>query len=206
MENNKNSRPDFDIDNIKRLKSNRSGAIEMSIGTIVIIVIAVTMLIFGIVFVRNIMCSAISLTSDLNDNVKGEITKLFGATGAEVQCIGGGGEPVSLVPGKVNIIYCGVKAKTTAQYSIEVTKLKDGNSITEDMLQSWVIGGEDSWTGTVAPGDDLPKKILRLQIPENAAEDNIIVSVEIKKDGAVISSQDLDFVTRRTGLVKSAMC
>lgn len=192
---------------MKKMRSlSKSGAIEMSIGTIVIIVIAITMLVFGIVFVRNVMCSAISLTAQTSDGAKSEITKLFGATGNEVQCIGSAGESVALTPGRMNIIYCGVKAKVAAQYSIDVTKIVAGSGIPDAKLQSWIVAGEKSWTGAVSPGDDVPKKILRLNIPDDAPEENIIVSVEIKKDNQVISSQDLDLAIKRAGLIKSAMC
>ena len=190
---------------VKTMK--KKGAIEMSIGTIVIIVIAITMLIFGIVFVRSIMCSAISLTGDVNDNVKGEINKLFGATAGEIQCIGGGGEPVTMVPGKFNIVYCGISAQEQGkEYEIKVTKLM-GSSTDADTLEEWVAFGENTWgPNIVGPGDEIPKKILRLQVPDDAPEELIAITIEASRDGEVISTQDLDFVVRRTGIIRSAMC
>lgn len=56
---------------------NKKAAIELSIGTVVIIVIAMTMLIMGIVLVRNIFAGATDSVNSLNDKVKGEITNLF---------------------------------------------------------------------------------------------------------------------------------
>ena len=183
----------------------KKAAIEMSIGTIVIIVIAVTMLIFGIVFVRNIMCGAINLTSGLNSNVNKEIDKLFGSTGGEVSCVGSGAEPIDMIPGRYNIVYCGIKAPETKDYTITVTAVKPSID-TEATVRGWITSGETSWTGIVAPGDDAPKKILTLNVPDNAAEENIRISVEIKKAGQVISQQDLDFVTKRAGVIRSALC
>ena len=81
----------------------KRGALELSIGTIVIIVLAMTMLILGMVLVRSIMCGAVGLTGEINKNVKGEIDRLFQSTGGEVVCVGGGEEAVTLIPGKVNI-------------------------------------------------------------------------------------------------------
>lgn len=61
-------------------KMNKKGAIELSIGTVVIIVLAMTMLILGLVLVRNIFTGATENVDTLNEKVKNEIVNLF-ATG-----------------------------------------------------------------------------------------------------------------------------
>ncbi|MFH1290347.1 MAG: hypothetical protein ABIH92_02970 [Nanoarchaeota archaeon] len=63
--------------NLRRIKPNKKGAIELSIGTVVIIVLAMTMLILGLVLVRNIFGGATDSVTSLNDKVKAEITNLF---------------------------------------------------------------------------------------------------------------------------------
>jgi len=181
----------------------KKAALELSIGTIVVIVIAVTLLILGMAFVRKIMCGAIGLTGDLNSKIKGEINRLFGAAGGEVQCIGSTGEPVKMEPGKVHIIYCGIKAKKEAKYSIEIEDY--GAEITsKSELKRWII--TDSWSGTVSPGDELPKKVIRISIPADAEEQNIWFTLKIKRDGDVISTQTVDFRISRVGVFKAAMC
>ena len=118
----------------------KKAALELSIGTVVVIVIGITMLILGIVFVRNVMCGALGLTGDLNDKVKGEINKLFGSTGAEVQCIGSGGEPIKMIPGKLNIVYCGVNAPDSAAYRIEYEdgSLEASSNSVETQAPGWI--------------------------------------------------------------------
>ncbi len=181
----------------------KRAAMELSIGTIVIIVIAITLLILGIVFVRSVMCGALGLTGDLNSRVKGEINDLFGSTGGEVQCIGVSGDPIRMTPGEVNIVHCGIKAPQTARYSIT---LADYNAVysTQGELRSWIV--TDAWDGTVAPGDEDPKKAIRLNIPDNAPEDTIMLQVVIKKEGNIIATQDLDFEISRQGFFRAAMC
>jgi len=181
----------------------KTAAMELSIGTIVIIVIAITMLIMGIVFVRTIMCGALGLTGDINNKVKGEINSLFGSTGAEVQCIGVSGEPVRMVPGKTNIVYCGIRAPQSAKYSITLTEYR-AISLTENEIKGWIV--DDSWEGDVAPGDDIPKKAIRINIPDNAPEETLTLQVVVEKDGSLISTQDLDFEISRVGLFRAAMC
>jgi hypothetical protein len=61
----------------KRLTMNRKGAIELSMTTVVIIVLAMTMLILGLVLVRTIFQGAQYNVESINDKVRGEINKLF---------------------------------------------------------------------------------------------------------------------------------
>jgi len=63
---------------------NKKGAIELSIGTVVIIVLAMTMLILGLVLVRNIFTGATENVDTLNEKVKGEIANLFAAGDSNV--------------------------------------------------------------------------------------------------------------------------
>jgi len=187
-----------------KMKFPKKGAIELSIGTIVIIVLAMTMLILGMVLVRSIMCGAIGLTGDINSKVSGEINKLFDASGSEVACIGAGTEPITMVPGKTNTIYCSIKANQQAEYQIKVKSIR-GDILKESEIRKWIVG-DDFYKRTVAPNDDDPKKFLRLNIPNNAPLDSIIIGVEVYKDGNLIASPDLDFQIKSLGLIKAAIC
>jgi len=55
----------------------KRGAIELSVSTIVIIVLAMTMLILGLVLVRTIFQSTTSSITSIDDKVKAQINKLF---------------------------------------------------------------------------------------------------------------------------------
>lgn len=59
------------------MKRNKRGAMEMSIGTIVIIVLAMSMLILGMVLVKNIFSGSSQNILQMNDKVKDQINKLF---------------------------------------------------------------------------------------------------------------------------------
>ncbi len=63
--------------NLRNIQKDKKAAIELSIGTVVIIVLAMSMLILGIVLIRNIFAGASDSVNSLNDKVKGEIAKLF---------------------------------------------------------------------------------------------------------------------------------
>ena len=55
----------------------KKAAIELSIGTIVIIVLAMSMLILGMVLVKNIFTGSSQNVLQMNDKVKDQINKLF---------------------------------------------------------------------------------------------------------------------------------
>jgi len=62
---------------------NKKAGFEMSITTLVVIVIAVVMLILGLVFVRQIFGSATESISMIDDQVKNELMNLFGEGGGK---------------------------------------------------------------------------------------------------------------------------
>jgi len=55
----------------------KKGALELSMGTIVIVVLAMTMVILGLVLVRTIFSGATESVTDLNAEVREEIVNLF---------------------------------------------------------------------------------------------------------------------------------
>lgn len=63
---------------------NKKAAIELSIGTVVIIVLAMSMLILGLVLIRNIFSGATDSVDTLNEKVRSEITSLFAEEGQKV--------------------------------------------------------------------------------------------------------------------------
>lgn len=63
---------------------NKKAAIELSIGTIVVVVLAMTMLILGLVLVRTIFSGTTESVNTLSDKVRGEITGLFAEEGNKI--------------------------------------------------------------------------------------------------------------------------
>lgn len=59
------------------MQKNKKAAMELSIGTMVTIVLLVSVLILGLVLVRNIFTTSTESVDDINDKVKNEINNLF---------------------------------------------------------------------------------------------------------------------------------
>lgn len=76
----------------------KQGALELSIGTIVIIVIAMSMLILGLVLVRTIFTGATDSINILDDKVKAEIQNLFPDEGANLVVKLGEGQTAKIKP------------------------------------------------------------------------------------------------------------
>ncbi|MEK6892620.1 MAG: hypothetical protein AABX07_00270 [Nanoarchaeota archaeon] len=188
----------------------KRASIELSMGTIVIIVLGVTMLILGMILVRGVMCSALGLTSDINTKLSSELERYFGETGDEIVCIGEKGES-NIVPGGTSYIWCSIKAPEEAVYTISLVDYSTTvGSLSKSTIKSWIKKEKDSWG--VVPNDNKPKAPITLSIPKNAPEGSLSFKIEAKKKikgetvETTILSEDLNFKITRVGFVKSAMC
>ncbi len=110
---------------------NREGALELSIGTIVVIVIGMSMLILGLVLVRTIFSGSTSTVDDLNEQVQSEILNLFGDSTGNVVVKLGSADTAKVKPGDRFNVAVG------AQHP-------DGASITRDSLQYRISLADDS--------------------------------------------------------------
>ena len=80
----------------------KRGALELSISTVVILVIAMSMLVLGIVLVNKILGGATDSVDTLNDKVKGEINSLFSEEGSKIGIKLGGDKTAKVEQGAVN--------------------------------------------------------------------------------------------------------
>ncbi len=77
----------------------KRGAIELSIGTVVIIVLAMSMLILGLVLIRNIFTGATESVNILDDKVQNEIKNLFNDENSNVIVKLGSDRTAKIKPG-----------------------------------------------------------------------------------------------------------
>lgn len=187
-------------------KMSKKAAIEMSMSTVVVIVLSVTILIFGMIFVKNIMCSGISLTDEIDEKLMTEIANTFGTTDYGVRCMGEDGV-VTIGDGGTRRIACMINTDVQAKYELNVYSItptgNTGASSTE--IQKWKLEGTEDWVGTVSPG---PKTvpILTLDIPKKTSTTNIRILVEEKIDGESVETHTLDIVVKHVGQITSMVC
>ncbi|HLD98357.1 MAG TPA: hypothetical protein VI815_03455 [Candidatus Nanoarchaeia archaeon] len=183
---------------------NKKAAIELSMTTIVVVVLSLSLLILGFVLIRSIMCGAIGFTGEINNKVEKEVQRLFDNSNEEISCIGGG-EPVSIAPSGISNVYCSINSKTGSEYRIRVTDILPLDYPRNVDLESWITIG--NWDQTVAPNDRNPKKVATLNIPEDAPEGVIRIKLEATKAGQPVSvTNDIDWRITRQGVIRAVLC
>jgi len=184
---------------------NKKAAIELSMTTIVVVVLSLTLLIMGFILVRSIMCSAIGLTNDVGDKAKKQINDFFDTSSKEVYCVGQG-DPTKVSPG-VNNVWCGFNSGTGGTYIVKITEIKSISSSMPKTIDymKWVTVKQDSVT--VLPDERESQKLVTVEIPKDAPEGTIRISLEVQKEGDMgKTSIPVDWTISRSGVIKAVMC
>lgn len=158
---------------LKSITESKRGAIELSIGTIVIIVLAMSMLILGLVLVNNIFSGASSNVDELNNKVKDEIRGLFQDENQRViirltedTASVGQGEEFGVAFGVKNIKEGSADA-TTFRYIVELDddNIQRNCGVSPQIAQNWIRFG--SGTMSISPGQVEFDRVV-IQVPEEA--------------------------------------
>jgi len=179
------------------MRSDKKGAIELSIGTIVIIVLAMSMLILGMVLIKNIFTGSSENVLQMNDQVKDEINKLFVEDKRTVVYL-----PNQIAKIRQNEdwgIAFGIKnlARGSAEvgqfaYTITVSDpdVRTKCGIGEAAIESWMITGRAD-SNTLSPGQVWPG-IVRFLIPENAPLCTVRFHIDVTMDNTPYATDFFD--------------
>jgi len=171
--------------------SSKKGAVELSIGTVVIIVLAMSMMILGIVLIKNIFEGSTVAVNSLNKGVINEMNKIFADKTAAI-----GFAPstrrVTMVQGaSAEGFAFKVRNKDKEEkrftYTVEVdpsfdVRKKCGSSFTSEKLNNWLV--TDSGTVNLGPEkvQELGELIL-YEVPESAPLCTIPYKVRVIDSG-----------------------
>jgi len=190
----------------------RKAAMELSLGTIVIVVLSLALLILGFILVRSIMCGAISATEGINAKTRSQIDSLFESTAGDVTCIGAGSDPGTFVAGRAgNYIICSIKSSGDNKYRFSISYNDVFGSIEESRVRNWIDMSREP-TLTLSANDREPKKIYPLHIPSTAPEGELgfDIEVEIKEEGSSnyehLWTGILSYKVEQPGAIKGFMC
>jgi len=162
--------------NIKR------AAMEMSVGTIVTIVLLMALLVLGLFFIRNIMCSGIVLTDQIDEKVSNEIKGLFGETDYGVKCMGEGNQDVKVGDGGRKRIFCVINTKEQASYDLKVVDIESLKGVETSKVKNNWIKDEDALGVSVSPGTK-DVVVMLLDVPDGVTDTSLKIEV---------SSENLD--------------
>jgi len=184
---------------------NKKGALELSIGTIVVIVIAITMLILGIVFVRSIMCSGIQISEDLSIGVRNEIKTLFGANKEGVACLGEGSQEVRLGTGGRRKIVCMIRTDEQTKYRL-TSSVDTIKGASRNIVDKWII--DKDWSGEVSPGGEGAEAVtVLLDIPKDAPATTLKIITKATNENTGSITQHTSYIDIiPVGFVKTTIC
>jgi hypothetical protein len=166
---------------------NRRGAIELSMTTVVVIVLSMTMLALGLTLVRTLFQGAQDTAGSLNSNVKNEINKIFSNQETKVAIIS---EQNLLAPQRNadNCIWWQMVADVPEKYSYEFTidPAECGGAnyrLSTATLTSWFLS---SLKGSFNLGANEIKPVcLRIHVPSSAPSCLFSLNLEVKNAAGV---------------------
>jgi hypothetical protein len=184
------------------IQKNKKAAIELSIGTIVIIVIAMSMLILGIILVKTIFQGAKYNVDQLNKNVEGEINKLFNEQASKTvfylpnnQAEVKKGASFGIAFGIRNDAQ-GEAQSSNFSYEIKASSIQEGCQLTTTQANSFIILGR---TGSLnlSPGGDPAYRIAKVQPPSSSPLCEIQYDLAVLKNGQAYDTNF--FIVKITG-------
>jgi hypothetical protein len=174
---------------MKRLNyKNKTGAMEMSVGTIVTIVLLMTVLILGLVLVRTIFSGATENIGSIDTAVKNEINKLFSEDNTKKIIIYPPTQEISIDKGEEGGFGFSIRNNNQEEGSFSYTVKfveKDPNcQMTDAQASSLIVLGSKGTNIRIPSGSALDNPILvKFSIPEEASLCNIRYGIDVTEGG-----------------------
>jgi hypothetical protein len=166
----------------------KKGAMELSIGTIVIIVLAMSMLILGMVLVRTIFSGAQNVVQMNNDQLAKEMASIYGQDMAVA--LYPNVDILDITPGEPSAFAIRIRnllSGDTSQgdFSYEVTADSfDKCAFSDAEIYDW-MSGEEANIGPIAPSGEVIEKVL-IDFPEGVSLCKFRLRVLVLYDGKPI--------------------
>ena len=180
----------------------KTGAMEMSIGTIVTIALLMVVLVMGMYLIRTIMCSGITLTEEISESVKNEVKGLFGVDNYGVRCMGESGHEITLGDGGRRQIVCIINTDTQTDYKLRIKNIESLRGVPTNTVRNWIL--DEDWEGAVSPGQTTVT-VLLLDIPKEVSDTNL--KIEIEEDNGLNKKTHISYIDiKHVGTLNSAIC
>lgn len=173
----------------------KKAAMEMSVGTIVTIVLLMTVLILGLILIRTIFVKSTNAIDEIDNQIQSEITRLFADEGKRIVIYPKERE-VRMKKGSSGGFAFSIMNKEMTpgvfSYEVSVEEVSRDCQLTESQAEGFIVLGK-SGSRSLGSGDSLENAILvKFQIPETAPLCMIRYKVEVNKDGVFYSGADID--------------
>jgi len=165
----------------------KKGAIELSISTIVIVVLAMSMLILGLVLIKDIFEGTKYNVKELNKQVEAEINKLFNEKGDKVVIYLPDKNTIEIAQGKSFGVAFGVRNTAEGEtapgkfsYKVEASDIQTGCKLTLAQANEYIIlGAKGSFD--LSPGKSHSDS-FKIQPPESAPLCQVKYYLSVVKD------------------------
>ena len=177
-----------------RLNEKRA-AMEMSVGTIVTIVLLMTVLILGLVMIRTIFKGATGAIEETNSAIEAEIATLFTKEGSKIVVFPRERE-IRMNQGDQGGFAFSIENKDPDggefTYEVSVEEIAANCQMTDSQAESLIVLGR-SGSENLRSGARLDESIfVKFSIPETAPLCLIRYSIEVEKDGEPYTSSTMD--------------
>ena len=183
-----------------RKMNSKKGAMEMSVGTIVTMVLLMTVLVLGLYLVRTIFTSAESSIEGVDKAVKNEMNKLFSQDDSLKVIVYPATKIISIKKGNTGPEGFAFQIRNTEttegefDYRIFVNdpNIESKCNIRSDEADSWITAGNIG-TDRLSPGSKGVEHYVRFAVPSTAPPCLIRYGVEVEKEGRIYGNTvDMD--------------
>jgi len=169
--------------------TDKKGAIELSIGTVVIIVLAMSMLILGIILIRNIFTTAGNAVTEIDQGVKNEINRLFAAGRERTLILYPDSKVIEVERGSSGsgfVVALGNKDQSSAHQFSYTVAFSTGGTCTGTPPQDVTMIAPGQGTDFTLPAKDVMENPIHItfQVPQTADLCNFVVEITPQIDGA----------------------
>lgn len=173
--------------------SSKKAAMEMSIGTLVTIVLLMVVLGLGIFLIQKIFRGGGSFVDEVNTEVQNQVDTLFSQNKETKVALIPISREISLPKGSSGGIALSIRNTELTQgvftYETEFVEKQAGCTLTPDQARNLIILGREGRDIRLGSGDSMESAILiRFDVPETAPLCKMRYSVNVEKDGATYGS------------------
>ena len=168
--------------------NNKKAAMEMSVGTIVTIVLLMTVLILGLVLTRTIFKSSVENINSIDQAVKNEINKLFSEDSTRKVIVYPAARAITIKKGTSGGFGFAIRNTDTTNgtfsYTVESTGSNTCN-MPKETADKLIIFGSSGDTGEIGSGDANVENavLVTYDIPSTNPLCKIRYVLNVKKDG-----------------------
>jgi hypothetical protein len=166
---------------------NKRAAMEMSVGTIVTIVLLMAVLVLGLVLVRTIFTSSIENVKAIDENIKSQIQVLFAEDSSKKVVIYPADRGIKVKKGDSGGFAFSIRnigfETGTFEYQVSAVEIAHTCQMSLAQADSLIILGR-SGSFQIPSGDILEFPVhVNFEIPEEAPLCSINYGLDVKKDG-----------------------